>query len=203
VNEHRISVLGSAIGELEPDRVRWSLSVREVDQHPSAAFKRCTERLRTLVAALGDAELTTSDVSVEDEWHTHGHKPTGRHIAAGSISAIAPLAGAGELAAAAMAAGADGLHGPRAVYPDDTERREALYGAAVSNARVIAQQMADAAGRTLGRAISIRDRRADEGDGFLRASAASGGGERDEGPPVLTRPQRLSVAVAVVFELVD
>ena len=180
MNEHRISVLGSASGELEPDRVRWSLSVREVDQHPSAAFKRCAERLRTLVAGLGDAELTTSDVSVEDEWHTHGHKPTGRHVAAGSITAIAPLAGAGELAAAAMAA-----------------------GAAVTNARVIAQGMADAAGRTLGRVISIRDPRADESDGFVHAVAASGGGGRDEGPPILTRPQRLSVAVAVVFELKD
>ncbi len=204
MTDDRLSVLGRATGELAPDRVQWTLAVSEVDTHPSVAFDRCSERLRKLVAALGDAEVVTGKVAVEDEWHRHGHKQTGRHVASGRLTAVAPIERAGVLAAAAMEAGADSLSGPRALYPDDSAAVDALYGAAVTNARATAEQMATAAGRTLGRVVSIRDPRADEPEGryYASAVAASGGGD-EEGPPVLTRPQRLSVAVAVVFELKD
>jgi uncharacterized protein YggE len=201
VNEDRLSVLGEATGELAPDRVAWTLVVREIEGDAAAAFRRCSERLRALAQALADAEVTTGTVSVEDEWHTHGHKKTGRHTASGSLTASAPVDGAGPLAAVAMNGGADSLRGPRALYPDEADLRDALFGEAVTNARVTAERMASAAGRTLGRVVSIRDPRADQSDGIEYAVAAGGGG--DDGPPVLTRPRRLSVAVAVVFELRD
>jgi uncharacterized protein YggE len=201
--EDRLSVLGTAVGELPPDRVEWTLVVREVDNHASLAFNRCSERLRALAGALAEAELTTGRVNVEEEYHSHGHKLTGRHIATGSLKAASPIDRAGELAATAMNAGADSLFGPRALFPDETGTRDALYGAAVANARATAAGMATAAGRTLGRVVSIRDPRADESDGTVYAMAASGHGGDEDGPPVLTRPQRLSVAVAVVFQLLD
>ena len=203
MNEDRLSVLGTAVGELAPDRVEWTLVVSETDTDPNAAFKRCSERLRVLTEALAEGELTTGRVAVEDEWHTHGHKTTGRHVASGVVTAAAPIARAGELAAAAMNAGADSLQGPHALFPDGAPTHDALFGDAVRSARSTAEQMASAAGRTLGRVVSVRDPRADESDGTVYASAASGGARDGEGPPVLTRPRRLSVAVAVVFELRD
>ena len=201
MNEDRLSVLGTATGEQAPDRVAWTLVVRETDADAERAFSRCSERLRALVEALADAEVTTGRVTVEEEWHTHGHKRTGRHLASGALTAAAPVDRAGALASAAMNGGADSLQGPRALYPDGSDARDALFGAAVANARVTAEQMASAAGRTLGRVVSIRDPRTDQSGGAEYAIAASGGD--DDGPPVLTRPQRLSVAVAVVFELGD
>jgi uncharacterized protein YggE len=203
VNEDRLSVLGTAEGELAADRVQWTLEVRETDAQASEAFRRCSERLHALAEALSAGEVTTGRISVGDEWHTHGHKRTGRHVASGALRAVATLEVAGELAAAAMDGGADELHGPRPLYPDETAARDALFGDAVRNARATAEQMAGAAGRTLGRVVSVRDPRADESDGAVHGVAASGGGGDDDGPPVLTRPQRLSVAVAVVFALVD
>jgi uncharacterized protein len=202
IADDRLSVLGRATAELEPDRVQWTLAVSEVDTHPSVAFQRCSKRLRKLVAALGDTEVVTGKVAVEDEWHRHGHKQTGRHVASARLTATAPIELAPALAATAMEAGADSLRGPHALYPDHSAAVDELYGAAVTNARATAEQMATAAGRALGRVVSIRDLRSDEPEGryYLSAVAASGGGDED-GPPVLTRPQRLSVAVAVVFEL--
>ena len=68
-------------------------------------------------------------MTVDDEWHTHGHKTTGRTVASGALTATSPLDQAGALAATAMDAGADALHGPRALYPDATATRDALLAA--------------------------------------------------------------------------
>jgi uncharacterized protein YggE len=200
VNEDRLSVLGTAVGELAPDRVEWTFVVRETDPQANDAFTRCSVRLRKLAEALASADVETGKVTVEEEWHTHGHKKTGRQVASGVLKAATPLEQASELAATAMSTGADSLHGPRPLFPDETETRDALFGQAVTNARATAERMASAAGRTLGRVVSIRDPRTDPSGDIHYAVAAAGGGD-DDGPPVLTRPRRLSVAVAVVFEL--
>lgn len=194
-------MLGQASGELAPDRLEWTLVVRVADADPRAAFDACSARLKDVVRALGDAELSSSAVTVEAEWHTHGHKQTGRQIARGALTVVAPIADAGAVASAAMAAGADDLHGPRALLPDTSELLDDLYEQAVRAARRTAERMATAGGRTLGRMLSVRDPRADEADPYVaRAVAASGTGD-GEGPPVLARPRRLDVAVAAVFEL--
>ena len=54
VTEDRLTVLGRATGELAPDRIEWTLIVREDDADPRAAFDRCAQRLRALAGALCD-----------------------------------------------------------------------------------------------------------------------------------------------------
>ncbi len=204
MTEDRLSVLGTAVGELAPDRVQWKLTVHEADAEPAAAFERCSARLGALAAALADSEVVTDKVTVYEEWHTNGNKKTGRTVASGTLTATSPIDRAGALAATAMHAGADSLHGPRALYPDATATRDALSAQAVTNARATARLMAGAAGRTLGRVVSLRDPRGDErGEPYIEDLRAGGAGGQDDGPPILTRPQRHSVAVAVVFELLD
>jgi uncharacterized protein len=205
-------VLGRAVGELAPDRVEWTLTVREEDADPRAAFSRCAERLRALAAGLAAADVTTGAVTVYEhtERGEHGaRRPTGRHVAQAALTASAPLDLGGEVAAAAMEAGADQLRGPHPQLPDPAETIDALLAEAVAAARRRAEGMAAAAGRRLGRVLSVSDRRAESDDEFdqeLRiGSRMSGGGADydDSVPPVIPRPQRLSVAVAVVFGLVD
>jgi uncharacterized protein YggE len=200
--EDRLSVLGTAIGELAPDRIEWTLLVRERDADSRVAFDRCARRLRALAEALSSADLTTGAVTTEPEFHDRSYRPTGRHLASAALIVTVTLARGGEIAAAAMEAGADELHGPNALLPDTAPTLDALFEQAVLAARVTAERMAVAAGRSLGRVVSVRDPRADESDGTVYASAISGGGHGDA-PPVIARPQRLSVAVAVVFELGD
>jgi uncharacterized protein YggE len=203
--DDRLTVLGHATGELAPDRIEWTLIVRERDSDPRAAFDRCAQRLNALAEALAMAEVRTGVVSVSRDLDYETRRPTGDHEAEAALTALASLDLAGEVAAQAMEAGADELRGPRLRLPDSEELVDALLAEAVLAARRRAERMAAAAGRKLGRVVSIRDSRIDEAFEFgeLREpeviALRAGGGERV--PAVIPRPQRLSAAVAVVFEL--
>ncbi len=205
--EDRLSVLGRAHGELAPDRIEWTLIIRESDSDPRAAFDRCAQRLATLAGALSMAEVTTGATAVSPERDPETRRPTGRHEAHAALTALAALELGGEVAAAAMEAGADVLRGPHVRLPDAAETVDDLLAEAVLAARRRAERMAAAAGRRLGRVVSVRDARIDEdldveyGDVEVQAmSLRSGGGERGT-RAVIPRPQRLYAAVAVVFEL--
>jgi uncharacterized protein len=203
--DDRLTVLGRASGELAPDRIEWMLIVRETGDDPQAAFARCAERLAALAASLALADVTTGAVTVAAEYDRENRRPTGQNTASAALTAAAPLELGGEVAAAAMEGGADELRGPRTRTPDPTETVDALLAEAVRRARRRAEKMADAAGRRLGRVISIEDHRSHydsewDREAELMSRQQSGGGER---PPVIPHPQPLSVAVVVVFELTD
>jgi uncharacterized protein YggE len=102
----------------------------------------------------------------------------------------------------AIEGGADELRGPTLHTSGIEEARDALYAEAVHAARRRAQAMADAAGRTLGRVLSVGDH--DDFDmlvaeGHSGAMSLSSGGMPS--PPVVPRPTPISAAVQVVFEL--
>ncbi len=81
---------------------------------------------------------------------------------------------------------------------------DGLLADAVGRARRRAEKMADAAGRRLGRVISIEDHRSHyDSEWDTEAELMSRQSGRGERPPVIPHPQPLSVAVVVVFELTD
>jgi uncharacterized protein YggE len=211
MTEDRLTVIGRASGELTPDRVAWTLLVREDDADPRAAFARCSQRLRALTERLAPAELETGPVTVREhtERGEHGRRvATGRHAATAALTATAPLELGGEVAAAAIDAGADELRGPYVRMSDPRPLVDDLLEEAVHVARRSAERMAAAAGRALGRVVSVSDGRLDSDWEFSFEAQAtslhSGGGDDDlEPPPVIPRPQRLMIAVTVVFALTD
>ncbi|MBE2318262.1 SIMPL domain-containing protein [Solirubrobacter sp. CPCC 204708] len=191
-----LTVLGEASGELEPDRVLWTLTVHAVDRDARNAFGRCADRLAALTAALDTADVATGAVEVGEEYDDRSGKMTGRRAASGSVSAIAPIADAGALATAALQAGADELAGPALLYPEAGPLMETLLAEAVVAARRAAERTAEAAERRLGRALTIEDRRVPDPDLRQRFTLASRrAGRHHEDMPVLTRPQRLTAAV--------
>ena len=127
MDENRLTAVGNAAGEIAPDRAEWTLAVRETDADPREAFSRCNARMRTVAGALELAEVTIGAVSLAQEYHQHGQKPTGRHLAYGSLVAVAPLDAAGAVAAIGAEYGADRIDGPRFLTPD-TEPRDAEWG---------------------------------------------------------------------------
>ena len=123
---------------------------------------------------------------------------------------VVDKAGADEekLLAAAIDAGADELRGPYVRFPDPAPLVDDLLAEAVHTARRSAERMAAAAGRALGRVLSVSDGRIESDWEFSSEAQAmsrrSGGDSLDsEPPPVIPRPQRLFIAVTVVFALVD
>ncbi len=137
MDDDRLTVVGRAIGEIAPDRIEWTLIVRETDADPRAAFARCSQRLGGLASALGMADVTTGAVAVAAEYERdrEGRRPTGRHTAYAAVTAAAPLALGGDVAAAAMDGGADELRGPYVRLPDPAETIDSLLADAVNAAR--------------------------------------------------------------------
>ncbi len=77
--------------------------------------------------------------------------------AVGAVRVRSPAARSGDVAQAAMAAGADRLHGPRFEYDDERATRGELLGEAVDDARRKAERLASAAGRRLGAVHAIEE----------------------------------------------
>jgi uncharacterized protein len=193
VTDQHVTVTGSADRAVAPGAATWRAEAVESDDDPRAAFERCSSRLNLLVERLaGVGEVATEAVVVQPRFEQSA--PVGAE-AIGAVRVRSAAERAGEVAQAAMAAGADRLHGPRFEYDPTGEVRGELLGQAVADARGKAERLAAAAGRRLGAVRAIEE----------------GGPERVPGPRVMAaeapdvRPRELTVTatVTVVFALDD
>jgi uncharacterized protein len=144
------------------------------------------------LAAVG--EVATDAVVVQPRFDQ------GRAAGAEAIGAVrvrSPAGRAGEVAQAAMAAGADRLHGPRFEYDQASEVRGELLGEAVADARGKAERLAAAAGRRLGPVQQIEEAGADRTIASARTMAAT------VEPDVMPRELTVTATVRVVFALDD
>jgi uncharacterized protein YggE len=195
VNE--ITVTGSAGRAVAPGAATWRAEAVEGDDDPRVAFERCSARLNALVqrlAAVGDVE--TEAVVVQPRFRRQ------RPEAVGAVRVRCPAERAGEIAQAAMAAGADRLRGPRFEYSEQDAVHEELLGEAFAHARRKAERLAGAAGRRLGAALTIREGHDGpyEPADIVEFAAAS----EDPGvPDVRPREQTVTAAVTVSFALED
>jgi uncharacterized protein YggE len=197
VSDH-VKVTGSARRTLAPDGVRWSAEALERDEDPRAAFERCATRLNELSSQLSAiGEVSTSAVTVQPEWGGDGAPHPTRVQAVAGVRVRAAVDRAGEVAQAAMAAGADRLSGPQFVYDGVLAAREELLDEAMADARRRAARLAAAAERRLGRVISVEAESDDRHVGEM-AHFVSGGG-----PEVIPREQTVTATVTVVFALED
>jgi uncharacterized protein YggE len=196
VSDH-VKVAGTASRSLAPDGVVWRADAVERDEDPRAAFERCSARLNELTAqlrAVGD--VTTSAVTVQPEWDEDRRGPTVVQAVAG-VRVRATVDRAGDVAQAAMTAGADRLAGPELVYDSEAVAREELLGEAVEDARRRAERLATAAQRRLGRVISVDA----EPDRIAWGQAAAF--EMSGGPEIIARDRKVTAEVTVVFALED
>ena len=193
MTDDRVTVTGAASRAVAPATATWRAEAVEGDADPRAAFERATLRMNALLEGLaGVGEVDTDAVVVQPRWEEHGPKDA---EAIGAVRVESPAERAGEVAQAAMAAGADRLHGPRYVY-DWQAVHEELLAEALEAARRKAERLAAAAGRRLGRVLAIDEqgtRRVD--DHGIVAFAVS------ETPDVRPREQTVTAELTVVFAL--
>ncbi len=187
-----VTVTGAASRAVAPGTATWRAEAVEADADPRAAFERATQRMNALVEGLSGVGVVATDaVVVQPRWEEHGPKDA---EAIGAVRVESPADRAGEVAQAAMAAGADRLLGPQYVY-DWQAVHEELLAEALDAARRKAEKLAVAAGRRLGRVLAIDEqgnRRVDEG---VRAVAMT------EAPDVRPREQTVTAQLTVVFAL--
>jgi uncharacterized protein len=195
VTDEHVTVTGSADRAVAPGAATWRAEAVESDDDPRAAFERCSSRLNALVerlAAVG--EVATEAVVVQPRFEQSA--AVGAE-AIGAVRVRSTADRAGEVAQAAMAAGADRLHGPRFEYDHAGEVRGELLGEAVADARGKAERLAAAAGRRLGAVQAIEEAGPD------RRLAAERHVAMTEAPDVRPRELTVTATVTVVFALDD
>jgi uncharacterized protein len=199
VSDEHVTVSGSASRAVAPGAATWRAEAVESDDDPRAAFERCSTKLNALVERLAVVgEVATDAVVVQPRFEESA--AVGAE-AIGGVRVRSPAARAGEVAQAAMAAGADRLHGPWFEYEGADDVSHELLGEAVADARGKAERLAVAAGRRLGVVLQIDER---DGDRFPVARMAAGTMRAEFEPPDV-RPRELTVTatVKVVFALED
>jgi uncharacterized protein YggE len=199
VTDDHVTVTGGAERLVAPGAATWRAEAVEADDDPRAAFERCSSRLNALVERLdGLGEVATEAVVVQPRWDDRG--VAGGAEAIGAVRVRASATRAGDVAQAAMAAGADRLHGPRFEYDDADGVRRELLAEAVADARGKAERLAAAAGRRLGPVRAIEEAGPERVPGPMRTMAVAASAE----PPDV-RPRELTVTatVTVVFALTD
>jgi uncharacterized protein len=193
VTGDHVTVTGSASRALAPGAATWRAETVEADDDPRAAFERCSGRLNGLVERLaGLGDVASEAVVVQPRFEKGG--PAGAE-AIGAVRVRSTAARAGEVAQAAMAAGANRLHGPWFEYEGAEDARVGLLGEAVADARRKAEHLADAAGRRLGPVRAVTEQTDDR---YAMASL-----ETASAPDVRPREQSVTATVRVVFRLQD
>jgi uncharacterized protein len=188
-----VTVTGTAHRAVAPGAATWRAEAVENDDDPRTAFERCGSRLNALVERLdGLGEVATEAVVVQPRFEADG--PAGAE-AIGAVRVRASAARAGEVAQAAMAAGADRLHGPRFEFEDAEAVRGELLGEAVGDARRKAERLAEAGGRRLGVVRAIEEAGAEPVPVRHVMAAAA------EAPDVRPRELTVTASVTVVFAL--
>jgi uncharacterized protein len=195
VTDEHVTVTGSADRAVVPGAATWRAEAVESDDDPRTAFERCSSRLNALVERLGAVgEVATEAVVVQPRFDKGGAAGA---EAVGAVRVRSPAARAADVAQAAMAGGADRLHGPQFEYERAGEVRGELLGEAVADARGKAERLAAAGGRKLGAVRAIEEAGPERAPGPMRMVAAS------DAPDVRPRELTVTAAVTVVFALTD
>lgn len=207
---HRITATGRARRSVTPDVATWSAATEARGQTQREAFATCSEQLAALTTATKDAArktagvtISASGVYVHPEWDDRGRKRTG-YIAGGSVTIRAGLEDAARLGQAALDAGAIRLDGPSFEVREPDLIRDEMLALAVTNARVTAERMAAADGRTVGRAIAIVDGSPDAGSAVMAPRMMARSMQMDSAaaaPPLEPGEEMLEAMVSVTFEL--
>ncbi len=207
-----ISVTGTGHATLAPDRLTFTAGVQTTAPTVEEAVNQNNTKMAAVIAALKragatDAEIRTSNFSVyPQQVYEAGQPPrvTG-YQASNSVTVTkkgSEIEQASRLLQATIGAGANQASGLNFEVSDLSRGRDIGLRAAFEDARAKASLLATAAGRTLGRALSIT-----EGGGTappprpFAVQAMAAKAEAVSAVPVESGTRELTYTVSVVFEM--
>src|SRR5579872_3671215 len=207
-----ISVTGTGHATLTPDRLTFTAGVQTSAPTVEEAVNENNSKMAAVIAALKragatDAEIRTSNFSVyPQQVYQPGQPPrvTG-YEASNSVTVTkkgSEIAQASRLLQAAIGAGTNQSSGLNFEVSDTSRGRDIGLRAAFEDARAKASLLAEAAGRTLGRAISITEgNAAPPPPRAFGVQAMAAKAEAVSAVPVESGTTELSYTVSVVFEM--
>lgn len=160
--ERTVTVSGTASRQVPNDTASVGLGVSLERDSRGAALRATSAKLRRVIAAVqaipgvGEGDVATGRISVGRSFGGEGEPP--RYRASQGIAVVLhEPAEAGNLIAAAIAAGATGTRGPSFFLGDPEAAYAAALTAAFDQAKARAGALAAQAGATLGPALSIAE----------------------------------------------
>ena len=153
-----ITVVGTGTVKTVPDQAAFTIGVESQAGTAQEALAANSSAMRRLLDALREAGLKGDDLQTQSVsvWpRTKEGEAVVGYTASNSVLATVDVAKAGDVVAAATAAGANQVWGPQ-LAPSDQKAlyRQALEGA-LDDARVKAKALADAAGVSVGRVMRV------------------------------------------------
>ncbi len=201
--ERTVSVHGTATLKVPNDTASLGFSVSKERKTRKTALQAVAVHLRKVIATvqgtpgIGPGDVSTGEISVRK---TTKGKRTLYRAAEGIGVILHEPDRAGELVAAAVAAGATGTRGPN-FFPGNPEQafNTALL-AAFAQAKAKATALAGAAGATLGQVLSIEEG-AEINETTPVSGEVKGGPKASPSPPVKPGSSTVTATVRVVFAL--
>ena len=197
--ERTIAVKGSATQEVPNDTASLRFSVTKERKSRAAALRVVAVRLREVLSTVqafpgvGPGDVSTGQISIRKVFR--GERPVYRASEGVTVILHQPER-AGEMIAAAIAAGATGTRGPD-FFPGDPDLAYTnTLLAAFDQAKAKASALAARAGAVLGPAISI-----EEGSELVPGQPAATKDAAGPAPPVKPGGSTVTATVRVVFEL--
>ena len=193
-----ITVSGVASVDAVPNEAQMSFGAETRRDTAQAAVAANADAMRRILNALrqaGGRELATQWVSVypytDDSGQVNGYS------ASNSVSAVSDVGDAPELIDAAAAAGANQISGPGLSSSNAEQLYRQALAKAVDAARLNAESLAKAAGRSLGSITTIVEGGAISPEPMYRTAAQAA----DSSTPIVPGEQKTSATVSVTFSL--
>jgi uncharacterized protein len=202
----RVSATGSV--SAAPDTLTLNIGVRTQADTANGALREAAAKADAVITTLTDAgvaedDITTVDVSVWPRYDNRGEQVTGYEATNSVLAKVRDITKAGEVIDAAAAAAGDSItlgglsfsiDDPTAVYAQARQQ-------AVQRAKEQADQLAAAAGVSVGQVISI-DEQAQYTPSPLAYAGDVAAAEGGASTPIQPGQTTITLTVAVVYELV-
>lgn len=203
-----ISVNGTGRATVTPDRFTFTVGVQTVGDQVDAAVNENNAKVSAVIAALKKAGATEKDIRTSNFsiWpqQDYGQGKLPRILGYQVVNNITVrrenVADAGRLLQVAVNAGVNTSSGLQFEVSDPTKGRDQALRAAFDDAKSKASLLAQAAGRTLGRALTISEGTAPAPPRVFQAQAMRAEGGVSE-VPVEAGTQQTTYSVSVLFEL--
>ncbi|HET59234.1 MAG TPA: DUF541 domain-containing protein [Chloroflexi bacterium] len=212
-NPHTVSVSGMGEVYLKPDVAYVTLGIRTQSDEAGSAVSENNSVADAIMAALqgkgiaeGDIRTSSFNVYWNDEWQGEGVPMKRSYVVENMMEVtVKDFDDLGSVLDAALGAGANSVYNVRFDVLDKTEAAKVARELAVANAMAQAQQLADAAGITLGDIMNLST----YGSGYVvdpQWGRGMGGGAMMESAadvPVSGGQLIFQVEVSIVYEIAE
>lgn len=200
-----VTVAGTGVVAAPPDVLRLDLGIEAHAVTVQAALEQANDAMAAVQGSLLGSQvprddLRTTGLGIGSEYDREGRSLAGYVVHHGLDVRLRDISAAGGVIAAAVAAGGDQvrINGLRFDVENDVALLEQARRAAVDDARRCAQTLADAAGRSVGRALRISEGSA-QGPAPVRARMMAT--EAAGAVPVQAGSHEVSATVTVEWSL--